>query len=104
MLFKRWYHSTVGMGNKMFVVGGSFGLIQFPSIHCEVYDSVSQTFDYLETLSAKDIGSAELQQTYCFGNKIVLISNWSENDVKLYVYDVDNDSWTIKDKILVVNC
>ena len=49
MLFKRWYHSTVGMGNKMFVVGGSFGLIQFPSIHCEVYDSVSQTFDYLET-------------------------------------------------------
>ena len=97
MHFERYEHSAVSMGNKMFIIGG---FVQGNS--CEVYDKISQKFSCItspevDMLYVRNV----VNQPYCVGNKIVLITGWYENTVHFSVYDVDESSWSTQVKHLL---
>ena len=96
MKFGRYGHSAVSMGNKMFIIGG-FGQV-FITLPCEVYDKVSKKFSCIEP---PGISTYVVNQPYCVGNKIVLITDWYENTVNFCVCDVSKNSWSTHEKQLM---
>ena len=91
MIFERCGHAAVSMGNKMFIIGGfDEGIYTLP---CEVFDKFSNKFSCIESpLRIQDV----IEQPYCVGNKIVIITDWHENTTWFNVYDVDQNSWSGK--------
>ena len=71
MLFERSDHSAVSMGDKMFIIGGFDQSNYEPP--CEVYDKVLDMFSCVQSPGIVYIQEI-LNQTYCVGNKILLIS------------------------------
>ena len=87
------------MGDKLFVIGGD---TYHHTGDCEVYEWVSKKFSWIEQLSYDYCYYPDgVAHTFCVGNKIVVIENWSENSVYYFVYDVDKNSWSAQEKHLV---
>ena len=95
MEFKRIGHSAVSMSNKMFIIG-SFNQ-RYSVLPCEVYGKISNKFSCIEPPGIDDMSiSNVIEQPYCVGNKIVIITGWYENTTWFNVYDVDKNSWSGK--------
>ena len=93
------------MGNKMFIIGDSnqsdsdeWGM----NPASEVYDKVLQKFS---SIALPGIGMMSIQnvveQPYCIGNKIILVTDWNEKTVNFREYDVDKNSWSTQEKHLI---
>ena len=96
MILRRHHHSSVTIGNKLFMIGGNN--VKFS----EVYDSISRKF----TIFSLEPPCASFNDIQCktvnFNNKIVIFCK-SNTTIKIYVYNVDRKTWIIKDKTLEYN-
>ena len=90
MQFRRWGHSAVSKSNKMFIIKGISK--EYSLLPCEVYDKVSNKFSFIgpPAIHIRHV----VEQPYCVGNKIALITGWYENRVSFSVYDIDENSWS----------
>ena len=68
MIKKRYHHSSVSMGNKMFVVGGGENTDELAG---EVFDSFSRKFTYISYATIKGINQYK-SEALCVCNKIIV--------------------------------
>ena len=67
MIVKRYHHSSVSMGNKIFVIGGG----RFSNeLACKVFDSFSRKFRYISSSTIKRINQFS-SEAVCVGNEII---------------------------------
>ena len=88
---KRCDHTSVSMGNKMFVIGG------YNTSNCEVFDGFSRRFTSIKSLMKND---RSYFHAVSVGKNIVVLNyskKYSEQG-KLYVYDVVNDEYSAFDR------
>ena len=80
----------------MFIIGCNY------TLPCEVYDKVSNQFSSFEP-PGRDMMSIQnfIEQPYCVGDKVVLITGWYENLVTFCLYDVDKNIWSTEEKYLM---
>ena len=97
MIAKRYDHSAVSMGNKMFVIGKG------NPVYYELYDSISRKFTMFKV-------KPPYSNFYGFGFDVLGINNKlvhfsiasSSNELKVYFYDVFENKWIVEN-ILVKN-
>ena len=95
MIEKRYYHGTVSMGNKMFVIGGFKHLTW--NLTCEVFESTSRKFTSINQLLAVNKLYYYQTSVVSIGYKVLFF--YSTRDTtknKLQVYDVPRDQWCLK--------
>ena len=87
MIEKRFYHDTVSMGNKMFVIGG------YKTTACEVFDSHSRKFTSIKPFLTS-LSMLQYFQAVTVG-KNIFVFHILENSSKtnMYMYDVDKKNW-----------
>ena len=91
MIKKRYDHSSVTIGKKLFVIGG------YDKVCSEVYDSVSRKFTMFN-LKLPYAYTFNKIKTVSFNSKIVVFCVCSSNNTsKLYVYNVDEPNWIKKE-------
>ena len=91
MIAKRYDHSAVSMGNKMFVIGKG------NPVYYELYDSISRNFTMFKV-------KPPYSNFYGFGFDVLGINNKlvhfsiasSSNELKVYVYDVYENKWLVE--------
>ena len=84
---RRYDHSSVTIGKKLFVIGG------YDKVCSEVYDSISRNFTMFN-LMLPYTSSYYTIKTMSFNSKIVVFCVCSSsNPSKLYVYNVDEPNW-----------
>ena len=91
MIQSRYFHGSVSLGNKLFVIGFTF----------EVFDSLSKVFTEIKKISYK---SYSLRATALVGIDFKIIvfgtmyrDRYKSNDEILFFYDIYNDQWTVKE-------
>ena len=89
MIEERSFHSTVSMGNKIFVIGG------YETLGCEIFDSCSRMFTIM-TSNLKTYAIKEWYfEAFCIGNSIVVYHHFMNlNASNVYMYDVDQENWS----------
>ena len=89
MIEKRCYHSTVSMGNKLFVTAGPL------DITWEVFDSITRKFTLIRYQTGiKGIYFYE-SSACCVADKIILSIVTSENTLQSIVYDTRNETFSM---------
>ena len=97
MIKERYYHASVSMGNKLFVIGG------YSNTSCEVFDSFSRNFTVVNESLIETIKPFNFEAV-CVGNKIVVFCMQLKYlETKVFMYDVVNDSWSEKKIKSVIN-
>ena len=90
MVVKRSQHTSVSMGNKLFVIGG------YKNTSCEMFDSFSRKFTTIHSAVLTTIKPFNFEAA-CIGNKILVFAwNVILLETKMFIYDVINDSWSKK--------
>ena len=99
MIEARSLHASVSMGNRMFVIGG------WCTSTCEVFDSFSRKFTYIQSLREIEKFTNYYFKPGCVssGNSIVVF-NVSEHisfnkEAKIYLYDTTSNKFTIAESI-----
>ena len=82
MLSRREKHCAVSISNKMFMIGGC-------SNSCEVFDSVTRKFTYIEFLPDW-VNYLNRSQIVSFGYNIYFFVGDESTEVKVYSFDVKN--------------
>ena len=90
MIEARFFHSSVAVRNKLFVIGG------FDSKRCEVYDSGSNRFT---ALNATPKFANTHVKSVLIGGKIIVFSEGAET---ISCYDTEKDEWTEKHFALIL--
>ena len=87
MINERYYHKSVAVGHKFFVVGGMF------INDCEVFDSTTNNFTLLkEPILASGFDLHDPSEVITIGSKIfVFLTN---SNVK--TYDISHNEWSGK--------
>ena len=80
MQTKKYKASVVTKGNKLFVLAGCF------EVKCEVYDSISKRFSYIDRCY---IGNMLTRNPMIFGNFIVIYDGHT-----VYKYHIEKDRWS----------
>ena len=101
MIEKRRDHALVSMGNKMFVIGG------YGTSTCEVFDSYSRKFTYIESISCTTQYLSGFEAV-CIGQTIVAFSMnrtrpYGTVFSKVFVYEVNKNQWTEKKRSVLKN-
>ena len=88
MIEIRFNHAAVSMGNKMFVIGGSY------TTSCEVFDSYSRKFTkIISEIKDFDVVSTDFK-AFSIGNNIVVFQV-TYTETVVYLYDIDKKKWSI---------
>ena len=102
MIEKRCDHAAVSMGNKMFVIGGSY------TSTCETFDSFSRKFTFIKSIKlTKHYDSC--YKAVCIGQTFVAFSikptviQTEPYDTKVFVYDTSKDQWSEKECSVLKN-
>ena len=103
MIYARCLFGAVGMGNKLFAIGGA-GMSYNPESNGEIFDSYSRKFTII-----KEIQDFFGEKFYLFNvklfangcNFIICCSTSKCNLSKLLFYDVINDKWEAKSSELL---
>ena len=96
MTDRRYGHSTVSMGNKLFVVGG------YKTSSCEVFDSKSRKFVILKQVSNMPNFDKNIFKSVCIGDNIVVfIDDVVKFGTQIYSFDVCEEKWSHCDSKLV---
>ena len=93
MIERRYGHSAVSLGNKMFVIEK---LTVWNRMGSEVYNSVTKQFSKIKSPNFDFTCNLE-NNLYCIGEKLMLFGEWSGKSVKYFVYDVKEDNWSIEE-------
>ena len=98
MVLSRFDHSSVAVGNKLFVIGVS------NRICSEVYDSISRKF----TMFSLKLPSAPYMYNKCktisFNKKLVVFcDSYLDIICKIHVYNIDEQNWVNKKTLLKYN-
>ena len=94
MIKKRYDHSSVTIGKKLFVIGG------YDKVCSEVYDSISRKFTIFNLKLPYTYSCYQLK-TVGINNKIVVFCVCYSNDPsELYVYNVDKLKWIKKEVVI----
>ena len=88
---KRRNHAAVSMGNKLFVIGGS----RISS--CEVFDSWSRIFTNINSEMKVSALERNIFKAFCVGSNIVVFHHSESLKSVIYVYDVNELSWSTVD-------
>ena len=105
MLSPRESHFAVSIGNKMFVIGGSFSgrfNVKVPD-NFEVVDSVSRKFTSIKRLP-KWINYLDPHNIVCVGYSIYCFTVEENNEVRVNSYDIKEKFlsfktlWNLEDK------
>ena len=81
MIYRRYQHGAVCMGNKLYVIGGKYNAT------CEVFDSRSMKFTSIKQLDDNCYYSVS---AVSIGDKILIFGS-SENNI--LTYDVEKNEW-----------
>ena len=97
MLKRRYNHSSVSMGNKMFIIGEGYTNV----LGCEMFDSLAKKFTYISSDTIKRLNQYK-SEAMCGGDKIV---GFFESSIEtfVYIYDIINDRWSEKKIDIVSN-
>ena len=86
---ERYNHGSVGMGNKMFVIGGSY------CTTVEVFDNVSRKFTHIKQDELKFTVKLSVLG---IGNQIFAFPKYYNSKIKrFYIFDFLNDQWCVKE-------
>ena len=81
MLNIRNWHSSVSMGNKLFVIGGRY------YFDVEIFDSVDRNFTLIKCNSNFLTLGNYVQGACCIGSKILVVCASFDNRYEFIVYD-----------------
>ena len=89
MIDERFCHAAVSMGNKMFVIGGSYTKC------CKVFNNFSRKFTKIYSEIYPHLDDL-LFNKFNICNSIVVFQNFAKplTDTVVYLYDVDKEIWT----------
>ena len=99
MIERRKDHTSVGFGNKLFVIGG------YHLSHFEVFDSFSRKFTIFNSFVENSLKAYDFKKAVCVGNKIFVFTDQGEYRLfgtNVFIYDVINGNWSEK-KVPIVN-
>ena len=86
MMKERYFHASVSMGNKLYVIGG------FNNTTCEVFDSFSRNFTSFHAPVLKTLKPLKYEAD-CIATKIlVFCMQWNNSETKVFIYDTINES------------
>ena len=97
MLKARSFHSAVSMNNKMFMIGG-----QENNNNCEVFDSFTRKFTFVK-LNSYFYRNISQSQIVSVGNKLFRFVKEKSKYVKVYSYDVENDTFGSNTRLKIEN-
>ena len=99
MIEGRSSHGSVGLGNKLFVIGGYYSRILFTTSSCEVFDSNSNVFTQIKSKFFQDRFRLGCCQVVSVGFKIVVFATFSykSGTKDLYIYDVLKGQWSLEE-------
>ena len=91
MIEKRRYHASVGMSNKLFVIGG------YRTLTCEMFDNYSREFCYIKT-SLEFGKNMSCFEAVSISNQIILFGDvYGEYETKVITYNVETSEWKFID-------
>ena len=91
MIFGRYCHDVISMGNKMFVVGYV--------CECEMFDSICRKFTLIKDLQGDQLILYNSNIVANVGHKFTVYSAYFGESV-IYSYDVVAEKWYKEDKKL----
>ena len=98
MIDAKALHSSVSMGNKMFVID------RFLSSSFEVYESVSRKFSFLNIIPLSGHPRNFYYRALSVGNKLFILSAKKPcSNLEIYAYNVDNNKWISEDSLFETN-
>ena len=80
----RYNHASMSIRNKLYMIGGS-------NTQCEVYDSLSETFDFIKSILPVYKHVWCKAQYVGIGNKIKIFNKISRD---VAVYDIEENEWS----------
>ena len=87
MVQARYDYSAITMNNREFVIGG-----QINNNSCEIFDCFTSKFTFVK-IQFNFVENISLNQIVSVGNKVYFFVNEEHNDVKVYSYDVENNTF-----------
>ena len=90
----RFYHGSVSMGNKMFMIGGTM------TKTCEVFDSITEKFIYLKQKLPTPL--LFVKSAVVIGYKIIVFPGFlTIKNKKVLVFDVLMVQWNVEENELL---
>ena len=81
----RYSHSSVSMGNKLFVIGGPYY-----DFSLEIFDSIDRKFTLIKCNANFPTFNDYVQGACCIGSKILIVCASFDNRYEFIVYDDEN--------------